>query len=879
MNIVSKVTWRYMKKNKKRTMVTIFGVIISVAMITAVLVSIESFMDMFRVREINESGRWTAEYQNLDESQYEALTQYGGLDEVMAYETLGYSPITDPVDEEKPYLYIQAADGAMQEDMQLEVLEGRLPQAPGEAVVTETLAKTYPKRYGIGSSFETVLGCRDSKEGFYYDQNASFQNFPGSEESFVENGESVKLSIVGIIRTPSSEYLWSPGYTVITWLSDTMLSDAQTLNVRVIFSHIGTGIYKETANLADAIGADSYVLHDGLLRYYGVTPSDSMNMFIKSFGGFLLAIITVGSVMLIYNAFAISLSERSRQLGMLSSVGATRAQKRRSVLFEGALIGLISIPIGIAAGIGGIAVTFRAIAPFVARVTGDGTKLVCVVRPSVVITAVILAVLTILVSSWIPAVRASHITPVESIRQSRDIKLTRRQVKTSRLTRKLFGFPGELALKNLKRNKKSYRVTVISLVLSLTLFISVSGYITMLQRGFGLTYTEGTWDVYADCEAGDARTISEAVSMCAQLTEADAYSAVSYGDTVFSFAEKDAQAVVTDQYKELLEQNRIDRVNVEIRGMNEEALTDYMSGIGMDENAVREFYSDTESGHLPVILIDRYPMVTGSYQWADVTAFHVDAGSAFAMDKECFDADGNTYMDEGILTMDVKAATDVIPMGFSSEFYIGQDMYGITLDRFLYDFVQTQADDNNAGSFMRTVIYMQGDDPQALTEAVKEMCDDNPALFDGYYSYWETEQGDRALMLMLQVFCFGFIILMTLICTANIMNTISTGIDLRRRELAMLKSVGMTPKTFNRMLMFESLFYGIKTLIYGIPIGIAMVAAEYYIMRGTFSFGFVLPVPYLVIAVVVLFVLLCVSMAYSFGKVRRENILDGLRTE
>ena len=134
-------------------------------------------------------------------------------------------------------------------------------------------------------------------------------------------------------------------------------------------------------------------------------------------------------------------------------------------------------------------------------------------------------------------------------------------------------------------------------------------------------------------------------------------------------------------------------------------------------------------------------------------------------------------------------------------------------------------------------------------------------------------------MTMLQVFCYGFIALMTLICTANILNTVSTGIDLRRREFAMLKSVGMAPKAFNRMLIFESLFYGIKTLLYGLPIGIAVIAWEYYMMRGQFTFKFSLPVPYILAAVVMLIIVVTVSMAYSFRKVRRENILDGLRTE
>ena len=95
-----------------------------------------------------------------------------------------------------------------------------------------------------------------------------------------------------------------------------------------------------------------------LLRYYGVTANDQLRMTLFSLAGIIMSVIIIGSVALIYNAFAISVSERARHLGMLSSVGATKKQKRNSVFFEGAVIGAISIPIGILAGIAGIGITF-----------------------------------------------------------------------------------------------------------------------------------------------------------------------------------------------------------------------------------------------------------------------------------------------------------------------------------------------------------------------------------------------------------------------------------------------------------------------------------------------------------------------------------------
>lgn len=191
----------------------------------------------------------------------------------------------------------------------------------------------------------------------------------------------------------------------------------------------------------------------------------------------------------IYSSFSISISERGRYLGMLASVGATRKQKRDSVLTEAVLLGIIGIPLGLLLGYLGVFVVTKCIQGLIGDMLNYGMDMetvsmrVIVSWPAIA-GAVILAAVTIFVSAWIPAARASRITPVEAIRQNRDIKLSRKQVKTSKLTRKLFGFEGELALKNLKRNKKRYRATVISLIFCIALYLSVSSFTEYLKGAY-----------------------------------------------------------------------------------------------------------------------------------------------------------------------------------------------------------------------------------------------------------------------------------------------------------------------------------------------------------------------------------------------------------
>lgn len=136
-----------------------------------------------------------------------------------------------------------------------------------------------------------------------------------------------------------------------------------------------------------------------------------------------------------------------------------RVQKRGSVYFEGFILGCIGIPIGILCGIGGIAVTLRALSDsFMKTVmvaTGDSVRLHAIVNWKILVGSVLISALTIFISAWIPAHRASKVTPIEALRQTNTVKVKKaKKLKTSRLRQKLFGFEDVLAVKNYKRNAK-----------------------------------------------------------------------------------------------------------------------------------------------------------------------------------------------------------------------------------------------------------------------------------------------------------------------------------------------------------------------------------------------------------------------------------------
>ena len=266
-------------------------------------------------------------------------------------------------------------------------------------------------------------------------------------------------------------------------------------------------LYRDTKEIANDLGLYSeskigdkvYNLkyNTYVLAYKGVNSTSGFNEMLYSVCGILISVIMIGSILVIYNSFAISVSERKKQFGMLSSIGATKKQIKKSVIYEGAILGSIGIPIGIISGILGIGITLNIVnnllkPMFLESMTNISLHLI--VSWQAIVIATVLIAITIYLSVVIPAKRASKISPIEAIRGNNEIKMKAKKLKTPKIFRKLFGIEGEMALKNLKRSRKKYRTTVISLMISIILFISVSGFVGYMYGGFDSMYRSVDYD-------------------------------------------------------------------------------------------------------------------------------------------------------------------------------------------------------------------------------------------------------------------------------------------------------------------------------------------------------------------------------------------------
>lgn len=879
MNIIHKLTWQYMKKNKRRTIVTMIGIIISVAMMTAVTTACASFTDLYERKTIASDGRWHVLYKNVPSDGVDVIKNDENSESVTISADMGYDAV-DSKNAYKPYVFLKAYNTESFEGLPIKLISGRMPQNSSEILIPDHLRNNGGIEWKVGDTVDLTLSDRSVKgeDGQSYtltQDNGYVGEDSGSAETLVAKAEKKSYTIVGLIERPDFEPYWAPGYMILTGLDENS-PKTETVNVSVWQKHVDKNIYDDSKELAKKAGADSENISYNtiLLGLSGVNRANGFITMMYMLVILLLIIIVISSVSLIYNAFAISLTERSRQLGMLAGVGATKRQKRASVYYEGFLVGIISIPLGIASGIGGLAVAFKCISPLFEFTFSEWNQpLYVVVSWPSVIAAAAVAVITIFISTYIPARRASVISPIDGIRQNQDIKLTKKKVKTSRLTRKLFGFEGELALKNLKRNKKRYRATVVSMAVSVALFLGVSGFVHSLEISSEMLLE----DSYVDFKVQGDRAYFEEIS---EMPGVSRDTEMTYA---YNFYVNRSDLKLSDEFQKMRDKMYADAdseyvasgdfYNVNLHSMDEESLRAFLREAGLSESVL--------DGENSAILLNSVTVV-GPSSKGRTKLFDCSENQKIPLlfTESSYDAESEDFetKDKSAGELTVAAVLDISPwcLPLNMNLFETENVWLLVSEKTMENIVNS--DDYIPAAI--TSLCLDSDNPKAtmaaLDDYVKQYSNERGV---SYYSSWKTIESNQNLLRIISVFAYGFIILMTAICTANIINTTSTGISMRRKEFAMLKSVGMTPKTFNRMIIYESLFYGVKALIFGMPAGLLFMWLFYKSTAGSIYSRFTLPWLNIILVVVMIFVITGLSMMYSVRKIRKENVIEALKGE
>ncbi len=845
MTTIQKLTLTNLKQNKKRTIVTILGVLLSAALICAVvgmaLTGKESIVEWTRY----DNGDFHALYTNVPAADVKYVTENAHVVRSTVFEQLGYAQAEDSGNDWKPYfaVYRIGADGF--DDLAIHVTEGRLPETGNEILVSESVISNGNMPVKIGDTMTLDVGSRVNAEGRQLFQNDPFDVDAPTGESIVDT-TPYTFTVVGLIERPSRifETYEAPGYTLVSLL-ETPASAYRCAAVtfdsakgfRTYMDQIGTSL-----NDADPEAPWDSTINKDLLEFEGALAANTLQA-LYALAAIILAIIVLTSVFVIRNSFAISVSEKTKLYGMLASIGSTSRQIRRSVLFEGLVIGAIGIPLGILLGIAAI-VTLTWILNILLSGQITGMHFVYVLPPVVILLTIVLEALTIYLSCLIPSIRAGRIAPIEAIRGNQEIRIKARRLRTSALTKKLFGVGGVVASKNLKRSRSKYRTTVISLVVSITVFIALSSFLTLSRHTLSYYTSDYSYNLAINVSSEDD---------CHKIV--DALDAADY--TYYHYLNADyAMTYVSDAILEADPSfaQYAETVYGFILVMPSEAFARYAKKAGVDGDLTHA-----------VILNDEMMLGQSNGGNRVVRFTNIQPGTTVPLaitnleDDIVYDAD-----------LTVTAVTNVAPPGYERVYSYGGYMV----------IPETAVPENVVLPSHINGLYIMAEDADQMEQQFQAFRKGDPALSGLYVdNIHQRAEQDRRMMLAVEIFLYGFITVITLIGVTNIFNTISTNMMLRRKEFAMLRSVGMTDKQFHGMIRLENLLYSMKSLAIGIPLGLVGSILIYKAAAGEMDLGYQFPWFPILLSIVFVLLIVGLTMHYSMRKINEQNIIETIRSD
>lgn len=907
MNIFHKITRKSLAKNRTRTIVTVIGIILSMALFTAVIEGAYSGVQFLLRSEIEQSGAYHGYYYDATKEQADALTQRDDIKDYATWQLVGWSHVDTDLDF-RPCATIVSVSDNFPELVTTKILEGRMPENENEMMIPADLHSLTDKTYSIGDQITLSVGKRMAGGTQMGMHDAVNSDVP---EEITDTQEQT-YTIVGVYRTLDYTVTAEAGYLLLTkGPADGEVSVFFTLkNVSKFYTEF---VKNQPLDVP-------FETHGDLLLYHGLSHNDNLMKLLYGFVTILVCLISFGSVSLIYNSFAISVSERTKQFGVLKSIGATKKQIRQSVLYEAFVLAGVGIPAGLIVGCAGIGITFRCLQDEFAKLMNYGNtdvKIRLVLNPTALIAAAFVCLVTVLISAWVPAKRSAKINVIEAIRQVDDMKIKDKEVKTSKLTEKLFGFEGMMAAKNFKRNRKRYRSTVLSLFLSIVLFISATSfcsYLTGAVKGVSssLELTDICYrTVGEDREKENPDDVLALLSTASGVTDAlyMDYSAtefyadysnldstnihVPYGESVGT--EPPVFGYLTfvddDTFRSLCKENHL----------NTDDYFDEAHPAGIIFNDCVDKYQEKDGdpwkwhshkvldeSKLPITLSQHSYRDYDGYEFyrimteTDGTTTLIYYPTEYLHDWLSADED-TTELDES-LAMKLPFSEAGIATDFTVNAVIKNTLFSLQSDIpaivFPYSMEKVILDADYLQRFAyETYFSFRCDNHQKTYAEMEQILQDNGMNSYRLENAASAKEAQRTLVTVVKVFAYGFIVLISLIAVANVFNTISTNIALRRREFAMLKSVGLGERGFKKMMNYECVIYGFKGILYGLPVAVLVTYAIYKVTGTAFKTAFYIPWSSVVIAVGSVFVVVFATMLYATGKIRNDNPIDALKNE
>lgn len=891
MKVLNKFTIKNLKLNKSRTIVTIIGIMLSCALIMVVAGMAASAQQTMVNLQINVTGNYDLFVKGANKKIIDNAQANRNVKDIYIKQNLGCAYLPQAKFDTKPYINVVAFNEKSFTDcFNVTLKEGRLPQNGNELVLSQSVIENSKADYKIGDTVALDLGKRvyDSGAEIPLDDTDYFNDTNGTEK--LVDTHKKTYTVVGVFNKVSSSYFAADNFSASSSAFTLAEENADINDLFISFTSDGEKDYITTSGEILNLTGDDFEslkndfevyfengdfdeagINKDLLRYKGFALSDQYMGLLFSLATIIITIIIIASIFVIRNSFAISITEKTKLYGMLASVGATSKQIRHNVLFEGYVLGIIGIPAGLLLGTGVIYLLVVILNALLGSML-NGISFAFALPWWVAAVSAVLSAVIILLSTLSSAFRASRIAPITAIRSNNDIKINKKKsYKSPKFIKKLFGVGGEIAYKNLKRSKKKYRTTVISIIVTVAMFISISTFIEYGMKITGDHFKDIPYNITV--HANDKMSYDEYENIYKRIiADTDINSSIKacenyYGNIVG----------LTDYYTE-------DAKAAELQG------GDLAYVFGVDNKSFKEYV--TALGYNYDDVKDK-ALITNDFKY-------YNSDNILIKGKE-FDLPMNTVVklypngNPSYTEDDIKEIQKTDP-----DFVYNPDDYK-SVDLVIYDTINKEVPGSIVSSIMSTlnegsvlvsedyfkklfgedndyttrVVVIDSADPANTVEYINNLDIENLDVFN----INEQKEQMNAIVLIIAIFAYGFIIVISLIGITNVFNTINTNMRLRSKEFAMLKSIGMTKKEFNRMIRLESLFYGLKSLLIGVPLGLLGGYAIFKATGNTIMLDYSFPTMAVLISIVFVFSVVWLIMKLSISKVNKQNIIETIRND
>lgn len=893
MKILNKLTVKNLKLNKSRTIVTIIGIMLSCALIMVVAGMAASAQQTMVNLQINMTGNYDLFVKGANKKIIDNAQANRNVKDIYIKQNLGCAYLPQAKFDTKPYINVVAFNEKSFTDcFNVTLKEGRLPQNGNELVLSQSVIENSKADYKIGDTVALDLGKRVYASGdeIPLDDTDYFNDTNGTEK--LVDTHKKTYTVVGVFNKVSSSYFAADSISASSSAFTLAEENADINDLFISFTSDGEKDYITTSGEILNLTGDDFeslknnfevYLENGdfdeadinkdLLRYKGFALSDEYMRMLFSLAVIIIVIIAISSIFVIRNSFAISITEKTKLYGMLASIGATSKQIRHNVLFEGFVLGIIGIPAGILLGVGVIALLVVILNALLENML-NGISFVYAVPWWVAVISAVMSAVIILFSTLSSAFRASKIAPITAIRGNNDIKINknkRKSYKAPKFIKKLFGVGGEIAYKNLKRSKKKYRTTVISIIVTVAMFISISTFIEYGMKITGDHFKDIPYNItvhaynklsYDEYENIYKRIIAD-TDINSSIKACENY----YGNIVG----------LTDYYTEDAKAAELSGGDLAyVFGVDNKSFKEYVTALGYNYDDVKDkalitndfkyYNSDNilikgKEFDLPMnTVVKLYPNGTPSYTEDDIKEIQ-KTDPDFVYNPDDYKSVDLVIYD----TINKEVPGSIVSSIMST---LNEGSVLVSEDYFKKLF----AEDND---YTTRVVVIDSADPANTVEYIHNLDIENLDVFNVN----EQKEQMNAIVLIIAIFAYGFIIVISLIGITNVFNTINTNMRLRSKEFAMLKSIGMTKKEFNRMIRLESLFYGLKSLLIGVPLGLLGGYAIFKATGNTIMLDYSFPTMAVLISIVFVFFVVWLIMKISISKVNKQNIIETIRND